>query len=68
MFHVETKGKKFSDKALKDNQSIYSGSEVDIIYRKELGLAKTVFKKDRRLKEDISSSEYLVKAMLKSCI
>ena len=59
MFHVETKGKNFSNKVLKDNQSIYSGSEVDIIYSKELGLAKTVFKKDRNLKEDMSSREYL---------
>ena len=59
MFHVEKKKIFFSKKALKDNQSIYSGSEVDIIYSKELGLAKTVFKKDRHLKENISSSEYL---------
>ena len=59
MFHVETKGKNFSNKELKDNQSIYSGSGVDIIYNKELGLAKTVFRKNKRLKENFSSSEYL---------
>ena len=59
MFHVEKKKIFFSKKALKENQSIYSGNEVDIIYSKELGLAKTVFKKDRHLKENISSSEYL---------
>ena len=58
LFHVETKNNRHIDIQLKDNQKIYSSPQADVIYSKELGLAKTLLKKNKAVKKN-ALVEYL---------
>ena len=58
LFHVETINNRRTDIQLKDNQKIYSSTQADVIYSKELGLAKTLFKENKVAKKN-ALVEYL---------
>ena len=58
LFHVETINNRHTDIQLKDNQKIYSTAQADVIYSKELGLAKTLFKENKASKKN-ALAEYL---------
>ena len=59
MFHVETKNINFKNKLFNGNEKFPTNSQYDILYNKEWGIAKTVFKKAKKSKNFIPTNEYL---------